>query len=156
MASTAKRKPERATRRRRDPKRPRIIPVGDIESIGTAEIEPGIPDGADVAETARPTGPRLARENAELAGGDLDATYTSDSGEEAVGGSEPTPDQGNVDDIGTALGVADPDEQPIATTERIVARDENRWELDPASSEDYEERQRELTQRARRPRRSQP
>src|SRR5262249_41177945 len=104
MASTAKRKKERRTRRRA-PKPPRIVPVGDVESVGAAEIEPGMTDFAEIAETARPKGPRPARELAELAGGDLDAAPSVyDSGEEAVGGSDPTPDQDNVDDIGRALG----------------------------------------------------
>ena len=166
MASTAKRKAERRTRRRTtgtrnpagaaEPARPRIIPVDDIESVGTGDVELGIRDDPQVAETARPLGPRPARELAELAGGDLDAAPTVyDSGEEAVGGSEPTPDQDDVDAIGAALGVTDPDGQPLATTERIAARDRERWELDPASSEDYEERQRELAARRRRPRRRQ-
>jgi hypothetical protein len=151
MASTAKRKRERTSdrpvRSRRD--RPsRIVP--DIESVGTAEIEPGMPDLADLADTARPTSP-LTKEIAELAGGDLDASFdVGTSGEEAVGGSEATPDQNDVDDIGTALGVADPDEHPIATTERIAARDRERWELDPASSEDYAERERDEEARRRR------
>jgi hypothetical protein len=153
MASTAKRKRQRtpeppARARRHTP--PRIVPVGDIESVGSGLIEPGIPDSADVEETARPTPPRVAQDIAELAAGDLDATYVRDSGEEAVGGSDPTPDQNDVDAIGTALGVTDPDEQPLATTERIEGRDRERWELDPASSEDYAERQRDEEARRRR------
>ena len=148
MASTAKRKPERRPRR---PERPRIVPVGDGDDVGAAEIAAGMPSAPEIAETARPLGPRPARELAELAGGDPDAApYVYDGGEEAVGGSDPTPDQQDVDDIGTALGVADPDGQPLATTERIVARDRQRWELDPASSEDYEEREREEAERRRR------
>ena len=130
--------------------------MGDMDSIATDEIEPGMPDAADLAPTAQPTAPRAIGNVAELAGGDLDASFdVATSGEEAVGGSEPTPDQNNVDEIGAALGVADPDEQPLATTERIAARDRERWELDPASSEDYEERQREPAARRRRPRRPQ-
>jgi Family of unknown function (DUF6335) len=162
MASTAKRKPERRTRRHAHtgtstlpgtsrPEAPRVIPVGDGDAVGAAEIEAGMPGAPDVAETARPRGPRPDRELAELAGGDLDAAPTVyDGGEGAVGGSDPTPDQDNVDEIGAALGVQDPDEQPIATTERIAARDRDRWELDPASSEDYEEREHEEAVRRRR------
>jgi hypothetical protein len=149
MASTAKRTRER-TPQHREATRPRIVPVGDIESVGTAEIEPGMPDSADIEETARPTSPRTSPEAAELAGGDLDATYVRDSGEEGVGGSEPTPDQNDVDDIGAALGVVDPDGEPLATTDRIAGRDRDRWELDPESAEDYAERQRDEETRRRR------
>jgi len=156
MASPAKRKRERTSNRSRragrtKTKTPRIIPMGDMDTIATGGVDPGMPDAADLARTAQPTAPRAIENVAELAGGDLDASFdVATSGEEAVGGSEPTPDQVNVDDIGTALGVQDPDEHPIATTERIAARDRERWELDPASSEDFEERQREEEARRRR------
>jgi hypothetical protein len=53
-------------------------------------------------------------------------------------GSAPGPD--DVDRIGTALGVVEQDEKPLATTEKIEGRDRERWELDPASAEDYEDR----------------
>ena len=78
-----------------------------------------------------------------IAGGDLDASFhVIDSGEEAVGGSDPTPDQNDVDLIGNALGIVEPEGAPLATTERIEARDRDRWELDPDSAEDREERAR--------------
>jgi len=86
--------------------------------------------------------PRGAKEIA-LAAGDLDASFHGlDSGEESPGGSDPLPDQEDVDRIGTALGVVEQDEKPLATTEKIEGRDRDRWELDPASAEDFEERQR--------------
>jgi hypothetical protein len=110
--------------------------------IDATESDPGMPDPIDVAETARPLSPQAAK-SITLGGGDLDASFAGiDSGEEAVGGSDPLPDQNDVDRLGHALGVEEQDEKPLATTEKIEGRDRERWELDPASAEDYEERQR--------------
>jgi len=76
-----------------------------------------------------------------LTGGDVDATWDQAAvGDEAVGGSSPTPDQDIVDEIGKALGVTYAEGEPLHTTEKIARRDEERWELNPASSEDYVER----------------
>ena len=126
-----------------------ISPTG-IEGLDTTENDPGMPDSIDVAQTARPMSPETAKSIA-LAGGDLDADFSGlDSGEEAVGGSDPLPDQNDVDRIGTALGVEEQDEKPLATTEKLEGRDRERWELDPASSDDYELRQAEEAERRRR------
>lgn len=80
-----------------------------------------------------------------LSAGDLDAAWdVGDSGEETVGGSAPTPDQDNVDEIGAAVGLEYQDDEPIVIDEKVEKRDTHRWELDPASAEDYEERARDL------------
>ena len=127
------------------------IPTGDldpgapdpVDRADTSGDDPTDPDGGGLAETARPMSPHAAKEIA-LAAGDLDASFHGlDSGEETPGGSDPTPGQDNVDQIGAALGVEEQDEKPLATTEKIAGRDDHRWELDPASSEDFGERQRE-------------
>ncbi len=124
-----------------------IAPIG-VEIID-AENDPGMPDSVDVAETARPMSPQAAK-STEIAGGDLDGGFAGlDSGEEAVGGSDPLPDQNDVDRIGTALGVEEQDEKPLATTEKLEGRDRERWELDPASADDYELRQEEEAARRR-------
>jgi len=70
----------------------------------------------------------------ELSGGDLDADWqsTDKGGEEAVGGTAPTPDQDVVDELGQALGVTYEDDEPL-DGEKIRERDRNRWELDPKS-----------------------
>jgi hypothetical protein len=70
----------------------------------------------------------------ELSGGDLDADWQSTdvAGEEAVGGTAPTPDQDRVDELGQALGVTYEDDEPLGG-EKIRERDRNRWELDPES-----------------------
>ena len=68
-----------------------------------------------------------------LTGGDLDADWMSAyaSGEEAVGGSDATPDQDVVDEIGRALGVEQPADAPVETSDEILRRrDRLRWHLE--------------------------
>ena len=133
--------PRKQVTANKKPSQQRLTLAG-IDEVPAADLEPGAPDAIDVAETARPMSPRAAKE-IELAAGDLDASFHGlDSGEESPGGSDPLPDQEDVDRIGTALGVVEQDEKPLATTEKIEGRDRERWELDPASAEDFEERQR--------------
>ncbi len=81
--------------------------------------------------------------NATLAGGDIDANIAEADavGDEAVGGTAPTPDQDIVDDLGKAVGLEMSDRAFLRTTEILEDRDDRRWELDPMSSEDYEEHQ---------------
>jgi hypothetical protein len=79
--------------------------------------------------------------DAVLAGGDIDAAWDQAAvGEETVGGTTPTPDQDIVDEIGRAVGVNYEDAEPLDPTEKLERRDEQRWELHPASSEDFSER----------------
>jgi Family of unknown function (DUF6335) len=76
--------------------------------------------------------------DAELTGGDIDAAWDQAAGgEETVGGSNPTPDQDLVDEIGRAVGVDYEDAEPLDMTGKVERRDEQRWELHPASSEDF-------------------
>ncbi len=82
----------------------------------------------------------IQQKEAALSAGDPDANLDAgSSGDETVGGSNPTPDQGNVDELGEAVGLTFEDSEELEG-EKISARDTHRWELDPASSEDYEER----------------
>ena len=78
----------------------------------------------------------------ELTGGDVDADWEDAYavGDEAPGGDNPTPDQDRVDDIGRALGVEYQDNEPLKGADKVAERDRHRWELDPASSEDYKDR----------------
>jgi hypothetical protein len=78
----------------------------------------------------------------ELAGGDQDADLESAyfTGDETAGGDNPTPDQDIVDDIGRAVGVEYQDNEELGTTDKVSQRDKHRWELDPASAEDYKDR----------------
>lgn len=57
-------------------------------------------------------------------------------GEESVGGGNPTPDQDVVEELGEAVGLTYEDNEPLGGEAKLHARDEHRWELNPASSED--------------------
>jgi len=78
----------------------------------------------------------------ELTGGDVDAHWEDaySIGDEAPGGDNPTPDQDRVDDIGKALGVEYQDNEELKASDKIADRDRRRWELNPASAEDYRDR----------------
>jgi len=85
-----------------------------------------------------------------LSGGDVDSTSDVEhSGEEGVGGSMPTPDQDNIDEMGESIGLTYEDDEPLGE-EKMKGRDSHRWELDPASSEDFDERQARLQDDERR------
>lgn len=76
-----------------------------------------------------------------LSGGDVDAAWDDSiaAGEESVGGSAPTPDQDIVEELGEAAGIVYRDDEPLDSDRKILDRDRNRWELDPASADDEEE-----------------
>ena len=109
------------------------------------DLEPDVPD---VSAGSRKLAERL-REHTDtspiLSGGDIDARWeeADSSGEEAVAGSAPTPGQDVVDEIGEALGITYQDNEPLKVGEKEESRDRKRWELDPASSDDYQDRTRE-------------
>jgi hypothetical protein len=77
----------------------------------------------------------------EISGGDLDASWQTANvaGEETVGGSAPTPDQDVVDELGAAAGLIYEDDEPLNSDAKILDRDRNRWELNPASAADQDE-----------------
>ena len=94
---------------------------------------------AEMAERLREhtsTGPAMT-------GGDVDADWESAEtvGDEAPGGDNPTPDQDVVDNIGKALGVEYDDDEELQGGDEITERDRKRWELDPASSDDFDDRE---------------
>lgn len=74
-------------------------------------------------------------ESPDLSGGDVDAAWDqgADAGDETVT-AEPTPDQDRVDEMGRALGVTYEDDEPLDFAEKVLDRDDERWELDPASA----------------------
>lgn len=76
-----------------------------------------------------------------ISGGDLDAAWdmANVSGEEAVGGSVPTPDQDVVDELGKAVGLTYEDDEPLNSDKKVLDRDRNRWELNPASALDQDD-----------------
>ena len=102
---------------------------------------------ASAARTGRQEMQEARREHhetsPELTGGDVDADWEDaySVGDEAPGGDNPTPDQDRVDDIGRALGVEYQDNEELKASDKIAERDRHRWELDPASSDDYRDRE---------------
>jgi hypothetical protein len=86
----------------------------------------------------------LTQTDARIAGGDVDADAQSAYfvGDEAPGGDNPTPDQDMVEEIAAAVGLEYQDAEELGSEGKLEERDRHRWELDPASSEDYPERQR--------------
>ena len=123
----------------------RIVSEDDI-------IQTTPPSSLDLDRTASAarTGRRVLKERFDehtetspaLTAGDVDADWESaySVGDEAPGGDNPTPDQDIVDDIGRAVGVEYQDNEELKSEEKIAKRDRNRWELDPASSDDWEDR----------------
>ena len=116
------------------------------------EAVPGPPSSLDLdrhASAAR-TGRAELREaltehtesSPRFTGGDVDANWASafSTGDEAPGGDMPTPDQDVVEEIGSSLGVRYADDEELKAVDKIEKRDRQRWELDPASSEDYRDR----------------
>jgi hypothetical protein len=77
-----------------------------------------------------------------ITGGDVDVDLENAyfTGDEVPGGDNPTPDQEVVDDIGRALGVQYEDNEELKSADKVTQRDKHRWELDPASAEDYKDR----------------
>ena len=93
---------------------------------------------AEMAETLE----RHRGMSQDITGGDVDVDVEDAyfTGDEAPGGDNSTPDQDIVDEIGKALGVQYEDAEELKSTDKIIERDRRRWEMDPASSEDYKER----------------
>ncbi|MBD2344682.1 hypothetical protein H6G18_11050 [Anabaena subtropica FACHB-260] len=116
------------------------LPQEITESYGTGVKDlPGYNIGGRVLQDRRR---EYTETSPELTGGDVDA-YWQDAdavGDEAVGGTAPTPDQNVTEEIEAAVGLEMHDKAFLRTNEILEQRDDRRWELDPKSSEDYEER----------------
>ncbi|MFM2060839.1 MAG: hypothetical protein RLZZ507_509 [Cyanobacteriota bacterium] len=68
-------------------------------------------------------------------------TYWQDTvGDEAVGGTVATPDKNVVEELGAAVGLEMNDYAFLRTNDILEHRDDERWELDPKSAEDYKDR----------------
>lgn len=108
-------------------------------------IEPPVPNvaagSAKLAERIR----NNPNTDPTLSGGDIDAQWemAESQGDEAVAGDTPTPEQNNVEEMGQAMGVTYQDNEELKAGQKERDRDKHRWELDPASSDDYEERVKE-------------
>ncbi|HTM34758.1 MAG TPA: DUF6335 family protein [Vicinamibacterales bacterium] len=133
------------------PKAPAKRPNLDRPRRTVADIH-GVPSSLDLdrpASAVRSGRAELAHKIQEhtstspaLTAGDVDADWAAAEsvGDEAPGGDNPTPDQDVVDDIGRALGVEYDDDEELQGGDEIAERDRHRWELDPESSDDFEER----------------
>ena len=132
----------------------RLAPGLERERKRLREVEesvPGPPSSLNMdrhgsaARSGRAALRNAKREHTEtspaMTGGDVDADWEDAYavGDEAPGGDNPTPDQDRVDDIGRALGVEYQDNEELKAADKILERDRHRWELDPASAEDYKE-----------------
>ncbi|MBW4545292.1 MAG: hypothetical protein KME25_12720 [Symplocastrum torsivum CPER-KK1] len=115
------------------------LPQGVTESYGTGvQQEPGLNVGG---RTMRDRMDQYTSTGPELTGGDVDARWDQAHlvGDEAVGGTVATPDQNVVEELGAAVGIDYDDRVPLQTVDILDERDDSRWELDPLSSEDYQE-----------------
>lgn len=115
------------------------LPQVVTESLGTGvQQKPGYNIGGRSIEEKSS---QYTSTSPELTGGDVDAAWSqADVGDEAVGGTAATPDQDIVDEIGRAVGLEMDDRQFLRTSDTLSERDDDRWELDPKSSQDYERR----------------
>jgi hypothetical protein len=151
---TAPRAAARKAAARKAPAAARKVPALNRERriVRDEDIVPTPPSSLDLdrSASAARTGRRELSEkfhdhtetSPAITGGDIDADWESayTVGDEAPGGDNPTPDQDIVDDIGKALGVQYEDNEELKGEKKISDRDKKRWELDPASAEDYEDR----------------
>jgi hypothetical protein len=119
--------------------------VRDEDIVPTPPSSLDLDRSASAARTGRRELSEKYHEHTEtspaITGGDIDADWESaySVGDEAPGGDSPTPDQDIVDDIGRAIGVQYEDNEELKGEKKISDRDRKRWELDPASAEDYNE-----------------
>ena len=110
---------------------PDVVPDPEIESFMEEEIARAPKDPGQLAQRLR----NNTAASPQDAGGDLDATWedVNDSGEESVGGDNPTPDQSDVEENAHAVGVNFEDNEELEFIDKIDRRDRSRFELDPRS-----------------------
>jgi hypothetical protein len=108
----------------------------EVEAMHLANLERTLDDDTHAEESFD-----TLQDSDDPTGGDVDVDpYLAEVvGEEAIGGTTPTPDQNVIDDIATSAGLDLPDQGILHTTEMLERRDSNRWELEPESSEDYDD-----------------
>jgi hypothetical protein len=120
--------------------------VGDVEMVPSPPSSLNMNRSASAARSGRAELNEKLHEHTSsspvLTAGDVDADWEAAEsvGDEAPGGDNPTPDQDVVDEIGKALGVEYDDDEELRGGEEIVERDKKRWELDPASRDDFDDR----------------
>jgi hypothetical protein len=119
--------------------------AGDLPQAVTESYGTGVHDQPGFSVGGRTLSDRMDDFNEAspvLTGGDIDANWEQANavGDESVGGTVATPDQDIVDELGAAVGLEMDDRAFLRTNEILEQRDDRRWDLDPASSEDYDER----------------
>jgi hypothetical protein len=114
-----------------------------VRRTAGAETERHLDSGTAVAAEALRTGvlpeglrrrEAIPHEDETIRVGDPDDDSLANEyvGENVPGGSTPTPDQSNVDDIGRAYGLQDEDNGTLRTSREVLAhRDRRRPELRP-------------------------
>ncbi|HEX8473866.1 MAG TPA: DUF6335 family protein [Pyrinomonadaceae bacterium] len=107
------------------------VPNPEIEEFMEEEIARAPKDSSTLAQRLRNHTAASPRD----AGGDIDASWedVNDSGEEAVSGDNPTPDQSDVEENAHAIGVNFEDNEELEFIDKIERRDRHRHELDPRS-----------------------
>ena len=109
------------------------------------ELEPPNPDIALGAEKLAERFSNNPNADPYLSGGDVDAQWemAESTGDETATGSMATPGQNVIDDIGRGMGITYAADEELKVGQKERSRDKHRWELDPASAEDYKDRVRD-------------
>ena len=106
------------------------------------------PPAVDISAGAAKLANRLRNDSLAdptVTGGDVDAQWEGAqfSGDESAVSSMSIPGTTEVDEVGAAMGVTYAADEELKFGEKERSRDEKRWELDPASSDDYQDRMRD-------------
>lgn len=121
------------TRRRSSDRRaastPRREPVEEHQQSPTAVAAEALRKGVLPASRVRPAIPH-EDETIQVGDPDDDSLQNEYSGEDTPGGSTPTPDQSNLDEIGRVYGLQEEDSGALRSGSEILARrDRHRPEL---------------------------
>ncbi len=110
---------------------PAYVPNPEIEQFMEEEIARAPKDPDQLAQRLRNNTAASPKDS----GGDPDATWegVNDSGEESVGGDNPTPDQSMVEENASAVGVSFEDNEELDFLDKIERRDRERYELNESS-----------------------
>ena len=110
---------------------PDFVPDPEIDQFMEQEIARAPKDPGQLAHRLRHNTAASPKD----AGGDLDASWedVNESGSEAVGGDNPTPDQSLVEENAHAVGVNFEDNEELDFLDKIERRDRDRYELNESS-----------------------
>ena len=107
------------------------LPDQEIDAERRAEIDSAPIDPEELLERIHENTAASPADS----GGDIDADWedVNQSGSESVFGSNPTPDQSDVEENAHAMGINFEDNEPLDLLEKMEKRDRNRYELDEDS-----------------------